>query len=92
MLAKPLLLILIAACAAPSGAAANSNSNQPDPDEPIEVKPPPLEEGQHFCCQSLGTGTGNDCIFIGDKQAPQCDKLLYCAGSYMKDGNTVTCL
>lgn len=89
MLTKSLLFTIIAACAAPSSAAANPVTS---PTEKAPSPDPPLEEGQHFCCQSLGTGTGNDCVFIGDKQAPQCDKLLYCAGSYMKDGNDVTCL
>jgi hypothetical protein len=80
MLIERLLLAFLATCDPPT--------EQPDklpPDTPVE-------DGQHFCCESLGTGTGNGCVMIGKEHSSLCPKLLYCAGSYMKDDGKVTCL
>jgi hypothetical protein len=91
MLTKPLLVALLAACGVNSTGAtspAEQLVEQPDKAPPDDD----VEDGQHFCCQSLGEKSGDGCTFIADKQAALCDKLLYCAGSYKKDGDTVTCI
>jgi hypothetical protein len=90
MLAKPLLLALLAACGVPSSAdVSESPTAQPDGLPPA----PPEEDGQHFCCESLGgNGSGNGCVMIGKEHVALCDKILYCGGTYEKDGGKVKCI
>jgi hypothetical protein len=85
MTAKPLILAVITACGVLSGAAPPAEPDRKPPDE--------IQEGQHFCCETLrGNGSGNGCVTIDKSHAGQCDKLLYCGGTYEKDGGKVTCI
>jgi hypothetical protein len=91
MLSKPLLIALLAACGVPS----NTATTEPPREQPDDKQPPdePPQEDQHFCCEKLsGSGSGTGCVFISEKQAALCDKLLYCGSTYEKDGDKVTCL
>ncbi len=95
MPAKALMLAIIAACSVGSEAVYPAASETPT-EQPDKLPPtPPEEDGQHFCCESLDSGdgkSGNDCIMIGREHTAQCDKILYCGGSWKKDGGKVTCL
>jgi hypothetical protein len=94
MLTKTLLVAILATCAAPSGAAANPN--RPESTDPPEFRPPPEppQEGQAFCCLSVDkkTKSGDGCGAISNENINSCDKILHCAGDYIKEDGTVTCL
>jgi hypothetical protein len=86
MLTKPLLAIILAAC--------GINSSPATADPPGEIQPPPIEDGQHFCCEKFTSDGGNGCVTIGPSHIALCDKVLYCGGSYQyeKDGGKVRCI
>lgn len=91
MLTKPLLALILAACGvSTTPAAADPPAEQPDK-KPPDGEAEPIE--QHFCCQSVDpkTMSGDGCNLIDKAFAPACDKLLYCAGNYAKDGGKVWC-
>jgi hypothetical protein len=69
----------------------------PDPHEPPDdVKPPPdlvEENGQYFCCSSLGgNGSGNGCITIDASHQSACTMVLYCGGTFENNNGHVTCI
>jgi hypothetical protein len=90
MLTKPLLLAILAACSVhPEIEPNGSPPNQPDKFPPDT----PEEDGQHFCCEKLGgDGSGEGCVTIDKSHIAVCDKLLYCGGTYEKDGGKVKCI
>jgi hypothetical protein len=93
MLTKTILVAIFAACAAPNRPA---NPEQPESTDPPELTPPPEppQEGQAFCCLSVNkkTRSGDGCGAISSENINSCDKVLHCAGDYIKEDGTVTCL
>lgn len=81
------IFALLAACGVPSGA----------PEQPDKKPPEEIQEGQHYCCFSVGVtqagkGTGDGCVTAGAGNIDSCDKVLYCNGDWLKDDGKVTCL
>jgi hypothetical protein len=87
---KPIILSIIAAC----GLAAGGASTDPPAEQPDKKPPGQVEEGQHFCCQSVDekTFSGEGCVPIsGEAQIAVCNKVLYCNGNWIKNDGKVTC-
>jgi hypothetical protein len=56
---------------------------------PDEKEPPPespLEDGQHFCCDTINheKQTGDGCVTIGPSHVELCPNVLYCSGNWSK--------
>ncbi len=98
---KPLVLALVAACGVnPNNTEARQGPPAPG-DQPFDAvddpgdKQPPAEqpqEDQHFCCQDVKDGTGEDCVAIGKESINSCPNVLYCDGKWEKKDVKVTCL
>ena len=90
MLTKSILLALFAMC----GVHSDVEAPEPPTEQPDGLPPaPPEEDGQHFCCESLGgNGSGDGCVMIGKEHVVLCDKILYCGSTYEKDGGRVKCI
>lgn len=71
-------------------AAYGAHSDQPDKEPP----PEPPQDGQAFCCISVDkkTKSGEGCRAISTEHINTCDKVLHCAGDYIKEDAVVTCL
>jgi hypothetical protein len=91
MLTKPLLAIILVACGAnSSGATTEFATEQPDKKPPDET----AKENVYFCCQDadLKSGSGDDCLTIGEKEIDRCNTVLACADGFIKKDGKVTCL
>ncbi|KIG11886.1 hypothetical protein DB30_02333 [Enhygromyxa salina] len=93
---EPVSVASLQAAASKPDAAASFIDAAAPPDSPDEIEVPPVT-GQAFCCESASANrTGTGCFAISSELINSCSadgkKVLYCGGSYLLDGNKVTCI
>lgn len=67
-----------------AAALAGCSPSGPDKKDPPPERP--LEDGQHFCCDTVDHAkqTGEGCVTIGPSHVELCPNVLYCSGNWSK--------
>ncbi|KIG18905.1 hypothetical protein DB30_07241 [Enhygromyxa salina] len=94
MRAATLTLAILAGCAQPGPQPCVQPAPATPAPTPAHRQHPEGGNDQHFCCAHVEREslTGTDCMAIGVESINACERVLYCAERWTRQGDTVACV